>query len=327
MTGRAFARSGAHLEGETTMGDTIGIGIIGASGGMGRKRLSQFQADPRCRVVAACARDLRKLGEAVPDDGIQLLAHPEELLALPEVDAVSLCTPNTQHYEQIRQALLAGKHVHCEYPLTQTLEQYDEVTQLAQDQGQVLHHALTVRAESLHLTMKGALSGLGEPRAAYYRYYGGFGWYVDPLVRGDLFCALHIHFIDQFVDLFGQPDKLVAHGLEQDGQVSAVVMMQFPGGLAGTIEFAMGFEDKPGYLGTIVTTDGWVGFDASSGTMTVSVGEGGQVGEMTPPPDTSQEEDASSFIDEVLGTGPPQSDLAIGRRALQLCLECSRQLP
>lgn len=307
------------------MADPIRVGVIGASGGMGKLRVGQFAAEERCRVVAACARDIRKLSEAIDDPEIELYAHPDEIFELDTVDAVSICTPNTQHFAQIKQALLAGKHVHCEYPLCQTLDEFDELVELAQDQGRVLHHALTVRAESLHLTMKGALEGLGEPRAAYYRYYGGGGWYVDPALRGDMFCALHIHFIDQFVDLFGQPERMVAHGVEKDGQASAVVMMQFPGGLAGTIEFAMGFKDKPSYMGTIVTTDGWVGFDAT-GTMTVFVDEGGEEGEMNPPADTSKEEDVASFLDEILGTGGPQSDLATGRRAIELCLECSAQL-
>jgi len=307
------------------MNEPVRLAVVGASGGMGRLRLDQFAADPRCRVVAACGRDIRRLNEAVPETGIALYSHLDEVLEHPDLDAVSLCTPNALHYEQARQALLAGKHVHCEYPLCQTLPQYDELVQLAADQGRILHHALTVRAESLHRTMKGALEGLGEPRTAYYRYYGGSSWYVDPALRGDLFCALHIHFIDQFVDLFGQPEKMVAHGREHDSKVSAVVMMQFPEGLVGTIEFAMGFTDKPGYLGTIVTTDGWVGFDGTGG-MTVTVGEGGEIGEMTPPPDTSKEEDAASFLDEILGTGGPQSDLATGRRAIELCLQCSAQL-
>ena len=288
--------------------------------------MNQFNADPRSRVVAACGRDLRKLSEVVPDGSIRLVADPEEVYAAGDVAAVVIAVPNALHYEQVKQALGAGKHVYCEYPLTNSLEHYDELTALAQSQGLVLHHALTVRAESLHLTMKGALEGLGEPRCAYYRYYGTGGWYVDPALRGDMFCALHIHFIDQFVDFFGQPDRMIAHGIERDRKQSSVVMMQFPEGLVGTIEFCMGFTDKPGYMGTIVTTDGWCGFSTEGG-MHVTLGRGGEQQRIEVPPDTSKDEDARSFLDEILGTGGPQCDLATGRRAIELCLECSRQVP
>lgn len=308
------------------MSDVIRVAVVGASGSMGAARVKQFSADKRARVVAACARDIRKLNEAVPDASIKLVSHAEEIYADPAIDAVVISVPNTLHYEHIKQALEAGKHVHCEYPLTQTLEQFDELAKLAKAHNLVLHHAMTTRAESLHLTMKGALEGLGEPRAAYYRYYGGSGWYVDPTLRGDMFCALHIHFIDQFTDLFGDPEKLVAHGAETAGQVCAVVMMQWPNGLTGTIEFAMGFRDKPSYMGTIVTSDGWVGFDNGGDGLTVTVGKDGECGEMTPPPDTSKDEDAASFLDQILGTGAAQYDLLESRKILGYCLECSRQL-
>jgi predicted dehydrogenase len=307
------------------MAEIIKIGIIGASRGMGRLRVGHFGADLRAKVVAACARDLDKLSEAIPDKSAKLVTSPNEIYNDPGVDAVVICLPNTLHSDNIKAALLAGKHVHCEYPLTQTLEQYDELTELAQSRNLVLHHALTTRAESLHLTMKAALAGLGEPKTAYYRYHGPAGWYADPAIRGDMFCALHIHFLDQFCDFFGPPEKLIAHGSERDGQACAVVMMQWPGGLSGIIEFTAGFPDKPGYMGTILTSDGWVGFQAEGG-MTVTIGHGGQLQTITPPTDTSKEEDAASFLDEILGIGGPQCDLATGRSAIALCRECSRQI-
>jgi predicted dehydrogenase len=292
---------------------------------MGQKRLEHYTDDPRSRVVAACARDEARLRQAVADEAIRLETDPQRVYDSDDVDAVVLCLCNAQHYEHVKAALEAGKHVHCEYPLTDSLEQYDELVALAQAKGAVLHHGLTVRAESLHRTMKDALSMLGQPRAAHYRYYGGSKWYVQPKLRGDLFCALHIHFIEQFVDFFGQPEKMVAHGIERDGKVSAVATMHFPDGLVGTIEFAMGFTDKPGYMGTVVTTDGWCGFSTDP-DMQVIVERAGQRETITPPPDTSMAEDARSFLDEILGTGGPQSDLSAGRNVLALCLECSRQM-
>jgi predicted dehydrogenase len=273
----------------------------------------------------ACARDLRRLSEAVPSKTVRLVGHPEEVYADPSVDAVAICVPNTQHYVEIKAALTAGKHVMCEYPLTDHLDQYDELVALAQAQGKVLHHSLTPRAESLHLAMKGALDGLGAPRSANYRFFGGPGWYCDPRLRGDMFCALHIHFIDQFVDFFGQPERIMAHGTEKDMKPSAVVTLYWPDGLVGTIDFGMGFTDSPSYMGTVMTTDGWCEFH-SKPEMTLTVSEGGQVGTIAPPPDTSKVEDAASFLDEILGTGVAQCDLETGRNAIALSLACSRQL-
>jgi predicted dehydrogenase len=307
------------------MSEQIKVAVVGASGGMGKRRVGQFYVNTRSTVASACARDIRRLTEAVPERDIKLVAHPEDIYRDPEVQAVAVCVPNTLHYQHVKAALQAGKHVLCEYPLTNSLSQYDELTNLARSRGLILHHSLTPRAESLHRTMQGALEGLGQPRTAHYRYYGGGGWYIDPKLRGDMFCALHIHFIDQFVDFFGEPNALAAHGGERDGQAWATAMMQWDSGLTGIVEFAMGFNDRPAYTGTIVTSDGWVGFEGGS-TTTVTVNKGGEIGEMTPPPDTSQDEDAESFLDEILGAGGPQCDLATGRATLALCLECSQLL-
>jgi len=303
----------------------IRIAVVGASGMMGKIRMAQFAGNARSQLVAACARNADKLAESVPSGDVRLVTDPEEIYAADDVDAVVIAIFNALHYEHAKKALQAGKHVLCEYPLTNSLEQYDELTALAQEKGVILHHALTVRAEPLHLVLKDALAGLGEPRCAYYRYYGTSSWYVDAARRGDMFCALHIHFIDQFVDLFGQPERMTAHGVERDGKVSAVVLMHWASGLAGTIEFCMGFDDKPGYMGTIATTEGWCGFSTDP-AMHVTVTKGGETQTREVPADTSKDEDSSSFLDEILGTGGPQCDLETGRNAIALCLECSKQI-
>ncbi|HET9588568.1 MAG TPA: Gfo/Idh/MocA family oxidoreductase [Anaerolineales bacterium] len=55
----------------------------------------------------------------------------EELLADPEIDVVHLATPNHLHYPHAKAALLAGKHVVCEKPLSMTAEESAELVQLA----------------------------------------------------------------------------------------------------------------------------------------------------------------------------------------------------
>jgi predicted dehydrogenase len=55
----------------------------------------------------------------------------EEILADPEVQAVHLTTPNRWHYATAKAALLAGKHVLCEKPLTMTSAESAELVQLA----------------------------------------------------------------------------------------------------------------------------------------------------------------------------------------------------
>jgi len=55
----------------------------------------------------------------------------EALMADPEIEAVHVCTPNSQHYTQTKMALEAGKHVFCEKPFTPTSAEAMELIELA----------------------------------------------------------------------------------------------------------------------------------------------------------------------------------------------------
>jgi predicted dehydrogenase len=54
-----------------------------------------------------------------------------EMLADPDIDIVHLATPNYLHHPHAKAALLAGKHVVCEKPLSMTSEQSGELVHLA----------------------------------------------------------------------------------------------------------------------------------------------------------------------------------------------------
>ena len=58
-----------------------------------------------------------------------------------QVDAVFLNTRPQDHYVQIKEALVAKKHVLCDSPLTTTVEQWQELIELAKQQGCILMDA------------------------------------------------------------------------------------------------------------------------------------------------------------------------------------------
>jgi predicted dehydrogenase len=53
-----------------------------------------------------------------------------EILAIPDIDVVAICTPPGSHYEMVREALASGKHVVCEKPLTSSLALVDSIREL-----------------------------------------------------------------------------------------------------------------------------------------------------------------------------------------------------
>jgi predicted dehydrogenase len=72
---------------------------------------------PAIQFVAGATRTPEKARDFAAQHGIRMLPSYEAALADPEIDAVVLATPHTQHTEQIVAAAAAGKHVFTEKPL------------------------------------------------------------------------------------------------------------------------------------------------------------------------------------------------------------------
>ena len=89
----------------------LGVAVVGL-GWWGRTIVPLLKGNPKLKVV--CGVDVRpvELGK------LRVLTSYEAALRDPAVQAVVLCTPHTQHTEQIIAAAAAGKHVFCEKPLS-----------------------------------------------------------------------------------------------------------------------------------------------------------------------------------------------------------------
>jgi predicted dehydrogenase len=70
--------------------------------------------------------------------GVHTCAAFEEVLADPQVDAVSIATPPSTHFKLVEQALDAGKHVLVEKPLATSAVDAESLVKLADSKGLVL---------------------------------------------------------------------------------------------------------------------------------------------------------------------------------------------
>jgi UDP-N-acetylglucosamine 3-dehydrogenase len=120
-----------------TLTSSVNIGVIGA-GYWGKKVISEYLAlakeDPRVSLFRVCdvqEQNLRCCSEAFQIPKEQLLSSYTELLDLGDVDAVHICTPNETHHEICKEALMAGKHVLLEKPMTLSPQQAFELKDLA----------------------------------------------------------------------------------------------------------------------------------------------------------------------------------------------------
>jgi 2-hydroxy-4-carboxymuconate semialdehyde hemiacetal dehydrogenase len=117
------------------MSKTIKVALAGA-GAFGIKHLDGIQNIAGVEVVSLISRDLEKTREVAAQYGIgHVTTDLADALALPEVDAVILCTPTQMHAEQTLACLRAGKHVQVEIPLADTLKGAEEVVALQKQTG------------------------------------------------------------------------------------------------------------------------------------------------------------------------------------------------
>ena len=115
-----------------------GVAVIGC-GQWGPNHIRNFQAEPDSRVLYAVDSDPAKLDRMRSlYPGVKGTASLAEATAATDVNAVVVATPVSSHYEIVRQALAAGKHVLCEKPLCETVSEAEELVNLAKERSRIL---------------------------------------------------------------------------------------------------------------------------------------------------------------------------------------------
>lgn len=94
---------------------TVRWGVLGAGWIVQTATAQAIRNAPSARLAAVAARDVERARSLEPE---RAYAQYSELLADDSIDAVYIALANDQHEPWIRHAIVAGKHVLCEKPLT-----------------------------------------------------------------------------------------------------------------------------------------------------------------------------------------------------------------
>ncbi|WP_341735278.1 Gfo/Idh/MocA family oxidoreductase [Microcoleus sp. CAWBG640] len=108
----------------------IGVAVVGT--GFGQKiHIPGFQAHHRTEVVAVYHRNLDKAQAIASSQNIPHACNSiEDIIAIPEVAAVSISTPPFLHFEMAKKVLAAGKHLLLEKPTALTANEARELYKL-----------------------------------------------------------------------------------------------------------------------------------------------------------------------------------------------------
>lgn len=155
---------------------TLRVGILGF-GGAGLAHASYFACVPDCRVTKVFDTKPAGLVRATAlAPAVAVCADLERFW--PELDAVSVCTPDATHAEYVVAALERGLHVLCEKPLTDSLDGLRKMLAAEARAGRTLAVLHQMRFVPLHRAIKRAVSA-GRLGALSYLE----GYYVSDLTE------------------------------------------------------------------------------------------------------------------------------------------------
>ena len=201
-------------------GAEIGVAIVGT--GFGQKvHLPGFAAHHRTRVVAVYHRDRDQAQAIAQAHSIpHACASIAEVLALPEVQAVSIATPPFLHYEQARAVLMADKHLLLEKPTTLSAAEAAELHQLALDRQ--LSTSLNFEFRCIpawqRLAELLAEGYVGQTRLIKIDWLVAsradatrpWNWYAQKALGGGALGAIGSHAFDYIAWLFGEVQQVSA---------------------------------------------------------------------------------------------------------------------
>ncbi|MFF2930739.1 Gfo/Idh/MocA family protein [Streptomyces mirabilis] len=262
---------GAEAAGAKAGKPTLGVGMVGyafmgAAHSQGWRTVGRVFDLPRSPVLAAvCGRDASAV-RAMADQHGWAAAETDwrALIARDDVDLVDICTPGDSHAEIALAALAAGKHVLCEKPLANTVEEAEAMTEAAEAafaRGQVSMVGFNYRrlpATSLARKMvdEGRLGALRHVRVTYLQ-----DWLVDPqfpltwrlrkeLAGSGALGDLGAHIVDLAQYLAGEPVVGVSALTE-----TFVRERPLPGGVSSGPTAVSATNPRAGGVGTVTVDD------------------------------------------------------------------------
>lgn len=309
------------------------IGIIGL-GAIGLRLIKQFRDHSDVEIVAVCDQ-LESLARETADTigGVQSYIDYRDAIADERVDIVYVAVPPKYHHEIVMEALRAGKHVLCEKPLANSLEEAKEMALAAKEAGVV--HAMnfplnygpsaTKLAEMISGNYIGKLRRLQLSMhfPEWPRPWQKNDW-VGKREQGGFVLEVGIHFIQQTLKLFGEIRNIQTRLEFPDDLTKCEI------GILATAELENGVPILIEGLSQIVGKE-YIGFTAygDEGTLLLENWEklkGGKMGEELNPI-LFEEQPSISLIDELVKAVNGQEaeiyDFEVGYRA-QKVLEALR---
>ena len=200
----------------------IKIGVIGCGTIANAAHIPSYVNCPDAEIKYFCDIIKERADKAVEDYKCGIAVEDyHDVINDPEIDAVSVCTPNLMHKIISIDALRAGKHVLCEKPAARIYSEALEMQQVQHETGKILNIGVVCRfnAQVNEVRRKIMAGELGEVYHVFinfrcHRSIPGIGgaFTTKAISGGGVLIDWGVHRIDQVLYCLGDPEPLSVCG-------------------------------------------------------------------------------------------------------------------
>lgn len=200
----------------------VKIGIIGTGVGI-RTHLNGFRLFENAEVVAICGSSLSRSQEFATKYNVPA-AHADykELCDNPEIDLVCVTSPNRFHYDATKYAISKNKHIICEKPLSDNIEEIKSLIDCVKNYSKIAVVDHQLRFNPYIKKIKELINNgdLGTIYSVKFNQQGsGFvnpdavwNWSFDGKEGGGVRLAMASHFTDLIQYWFESPQMINVNG-------------------------------------------------------------------------------------------------------------------
>ena len=172
------------------------------------------------KLVGVCTTTKEKSDSVCEKYGFEFgTANEDDIIFSPDIDVIDICTPNIYHFETLKKAISAGKHIYCEKPLCVTAKQATEIAELAKKSGKINNIVFNNRflapiQRAKQLIDEGKLGRILSFNASYLHSSATLtskkaGWKQNKdICGGGVLFDLGSHVIDLIYHLCGEFDEV-----------------------------------------------------------------------------------------------------------------------
>lgn len=236
------------------MKSEVGVAFIGA-GTVAEMHGRGVAAIPNVRLVGAYDLDHARAAAATARFGGRVFETLEQLLADPQVDAVHILPPVSQHVPQAIASLKAGKHVLLEKPAADTHEGIAQLQAAAEAAGRVCMPAYNyVYAPSIRRAKRLIEAGKLGKIASLWILYNIFHTEQATAIYGGVLRAVCVHHAYSVLYLLGRPRRVMAmtsqvHARKPHCEDQAMIVCEMDHGAIANLWSSFAADDR--------TSDPW----------------------------------------------------------------------